>query len=497
MLSPSSFDDVQDAQIESGRFSIESLFVSYSFSLDELIAAFDGLDRTSELPEVLKTVVHESTHLYHAMTTPFGFLIYAVRRLQAILVVNTIKSLRERHGVKIRRPLARYILSLPQAVQNDLGGNLSAWYECELFVDLALNTTDALERLLLRPPTAGIPPSLLFRKVQQYLAIGYREQILALKTLRPETPEAATAVPFEQFQPDEFTDDKGHVDRFQLALQIFLEDSNMVSVTESAATVAEFCKTTQLSYADFMDRLPRLFAQQRLGNPYVSHGLRGTIPTQDVQEFVGSYLALCDVCLFGPVLPHHRHFRIAGGDLIGILPFFRWLDLLGVAPKVSPMRSVDDYGRYTDELCHELGWVTPREIAAFTATHHVSMLGDKFEQTYVQASRHRQRYPWIFQDYQFQLAGNNDYQIEFLRTFNFPVIQYRDQTVYQKDKEALMFYTSVHLLRAALRKIMLNKDIQLRMPYRPKNPPEVAFLRDSLVSDLEEIIGYRVELSLT
>ena len=69
-------DKIREFPAELGAFDSESPCVRYSFAHDEYTAAMRSLPDANELPDHLKTVVHEKTHLLHFITNPFGLLIY-------------------------------------------------------------------------------------------------------------------------------------------------------------------------------------------------------------------------------------------------------------------------------------------------------------------------------------------------------------------------------------------------------------------------------------
>ena len=103
ILSRLDLDGIRDFPAELGAFSLESLCVRYSFTRDEYYAALKILPTADELPDHLKTVVHETTHLFQTTTTPFGMLIRRLRYLQGYLVVSAMRTLRM-HDSPYRSP---------------------------------------------------------------------------------------------------------------------------------------------------------------------------------------------------------------------------------------------------------------------------------------------------------------------------------------------------------------------------------------------------------
>jgi hypothetical protein len=477
-----------------GAFSIESLFVHYSFTFDELLTAVDAFPSAGDAPEPLKTVVHEATHLFHTTTTPFGFLIYALRRLQAILVARTINDLRRRH-IKIRYPLVAFARRLPAQVRRYIRPYLAAWYAAEVFIGMALGDFGTWAEHLLKNPLlaeAGGSPAQLFALIQRHLVTSYRDQARDLRALLGDDVMGEAAPPFEAFEFDLPGDaDCRQDERNFVTMQALMNECNMIFVTESAATTSESWRANGLDIEDFWTRFRAQFDWRGSGNMSGMQMLRGAIPTRSIRSFVLSYLALCELSLFGPVLPQHRHLRPAV-LLRELLPFGRWVELVNAATKVRPMEALEDFERYTEELSATLNWVSPKELVRFTATSHVAMENDIHESMYVRANQYRQQAPWVFHDYDALFRPQSPAQIELTQIFNFPVIQYADRTLYHRNKALLGAFTRYYLIRAALRAILLRNRIVIRMPYRPRDEPEVAFLRDELLGDLEGLIGIRV-----
>jgi hypothetical protein len=490
---------VSDRPGELGAFSVESLYVRYDFTRQDMIDAFDAITPDADLPDPVKTILHETTHLFHTITTPFGFLVYALRRLQATMVGNAIIDLRRMYGLSIRYPLIHFARQLPPEVQRHVQPYFRVWYECELFILFALDGFEAWNQQFLRNPMLrGMPVSELFSRTQSSIAINYRT---VARNLRNEKglPGDDLSLPFADYVVDEFPGEAALAyERLMSHTRVIADDLNMIFITESAGTFAESWGIDAISLDVFWQRFRKSFSRRGLGNLIGLHILEGKIPTSRLSELVLSYLTLCELALFGPVLPHHRRLRQGHSDVFELIPFLRWWRLIGAAAEVQPMRSLDDYERYTRELCQVLKWVTPTSITGLAATQHVAIPFDMQEALYVEASRYRREVPGLFLDYGWVLRGEGETHLKFLSQFNFPVIQYRDQTFYHRDQELLHSFTRWYLLRAALRSILLRRRIALRLPYRPRDAEEVSSLRETLLDDLQDLTGIRVRnLTLT
>ena len=106
MTHPSSAD-------ETGWADLDALTVRYAFPADELARQLDAFDGTEPLPDVLRTFVHEHVHFDHAVSTPFGFLLHRLRRIQSYATCDIIRVLRQDLGLRLRRlsPLLRLVKS--------------------------------------------------------------------------------------------------------------------------------------------------------------------------------------------------------------------------------------------------------------------------------------------------------------------------------------------------------------------------------------------------
>lgn len=488
---------VKERPAELGAFNVESLSVRYDFTREELASAIRALSPETDPLEPVKTVMHETTHLFHTLTTPFGFLVYAVRRMQAMLVRDAIIELRFEHGLKIRYPLVRWARELPRQARDAIHSYLSLWYKSELFILFALDGVKSWEQQILRNPLLrNTSQAMLFADIQNALAAFYR-RLARQAAVASGTSLAEAALPFADYVADEVSAE-GTGEGLLLIVQTLLDDLNMIFVTESAGTFAESWGCQSTNATEVWRHFQATFNKRGLGNTVATKILDGRLNTSNASEFVQSYLVLCELSLLGPVLPQHRSLRRGPVDLWELIPFLRWWRLVTLAREIEPMHSLDDYGRYTEELCERLGWVSPKTMTQATAAQHIGLPGDFQEATFVTASQWRASAPGIFQNYGWVLQGDDAAHAAFLSEFHFPVMQYRDRTFYLKDTVRLSSLTREYLVRATLRAVLLRDKISIRMPYRPKDDKELAFFREGLVGDLAEIIGIRInELELT
>jgi hypothetical protein len=201
-------------------------------------------------------------------------------------------------------------------------------------------------------------------------------------------------------------------------------------------------------------------------------------------EFLMSYLALCEVALFAPVLFEHRALRKGGVKSSEILPFVRWRSALEASSKVSPLTSLSDYDRYTRQVCEGARLTPPQDIVQATVNAGGDPPRDPRERVYWTAMRIRTQGPGAFLD-SLGILGHLPMDMDF------PVIQYTDRTLFLKDKVLLHQLVMSYLMRAVVRRMLLRPDLTVPMPYPPL-PEETALYTTELKALLEQALGISV-----
>jgi len=273
--------------------------------------------------------------------------------------------------------------------------------------------------------------------------------------------------------------------RTYTGLRLLVDDqATLPTVLESAAFAAE------LWGAD-TDRVDQLLGGGDLGSgafPYL-HPLQTTaeaIGTSDVRRLTLTHLAVCDLAMCAPVLPEHRSLRRNGLVWRELLPELRLSEIRRVLGTVEPVRNLEDYGRFADETCDRLGWVSPKEIAE-SATTLRPPVPDLRDTVYETAMQYRTRASWLFIWPEVSLAGVSQLQ-HFHETFTFPIVEYTDKVLYHKDKELLVAVQHSYLFYMWHRKIMTGRPRQLRVPWR-SYPEEVANLREQMRDVMSHSLG--------
>ena len=458
-------DKIREFPAELGAFDSESLCVRYSFAHDEYTAAMRSLPDANELPDHLKTVVHEKTHLLHFITTPFGLLIYRLRGLQTFLVSDAVRTARG-HGHAVAFPLQKTFRTLPGPVAREVEQRIQVWYGVELLILILMGEIDVWQtHILTNPYLRGVTLAELFAQIQYYLV-------------------QRQAGPDVRAEPEKIDAENAGIEGTLLATDLLLGGANTLAIIESAGTASEYFGSTRLTLDQFKAEVEQAaWSSTTAPKSWLIDGLR-SVCAASLPEFILSYLALCEVALFGPSLPEHRPLRTRGINVREMLPFLRWFDLIHAASQVPPMTSLADYGRYTAAVCRAAGFTPPGDVVDASVAATPEPPHDPSERAYWKAQRMRRDMPAAFLNYPSILA-------RLPMEFDFPVITYRDRTLFLKDKLLLHQFVLGYLTRAVVRRMLLRQDLAVTMPYAPTTE-ETAFYTAELAAVLEGGLGYRV-----
>jgi hypothetical protein len=460
-------DKISDLPGELGAYDPESVCVRYNFTRDEYSAAMRSIPGGDELPDPIKTVVHETTHLLHMTTTPFGILLYRLRGLQTHLVTDAIRRIRTR-GAEVRFPLQKTFRTLPRDLSQDVEQFIQGWYGIELLVLVMMGERDVwLSHILNNPYLKGVSLGEIFANVQNYLA---RSQ--------------AAQQDLSSFIPE----DAGNYDTRReaqlLTFDILAGGANTLGILESAGTMSEYFGNTKLTLDQFRASIEgSRWASTTAPKSWMLEALR-TLRAETLAEFAMSYLACCEVALCGPALPEHRSLRKSGINTSDVIPFLRWYQLITAASKTPPLRTVDDYQRYVTELCDAAGLTPPRETVRTSVESSPQMPKDPVEIRYWKAQRIRLEAPGAFLNYRLIIA-------RLPVDFDFPVIAYKDRTMFLKDKVSVHISVMTYLTRALVRKMLLRTELTVGMPYSP-TAEEKAFYTNEVNQVMEDGLGFRV-----
>ena len=190
-----------------------------------------------------------------------------------------------------------------------------------------------------------------------------------------------------------------------------------------------------------------------------------SIQTRSLQEFIPTYLTICELALFSPVLPHYAGLRKDNPDFRQILPVARWIELLRAASHVAPMAGIADHDRYVLEICRYLGWVHPTQMIQITLDWPDNM-ADPLAMIYLWAQKVRARSGAGFiglNRFLFDLSPRGEV---WRKMFDFVIVDYTDRTYYHPDKDFLQLMTTHELERLGMRCIMTRRYLNVPAPYR-------------------------------
>jgi hypothetical protein len=188
------------------------------------------------------------------------------------------------------------------------------------------------------------------------------------------------------------------------------------------------------------------------------------IDTRSVQEFVLSYMTICELALFSQILPHHAALRRQHPDFRQILPVARWTELMRAASLVRPMIDLGDHDRYVLELCRHLKWIHPVQMITIVM-NGPDAYTDPLAMIYVWAQKWRAQSGTSFIGLNRFLFATSPRAESWRNKFNFVILGYTDRTNYHRDKSFLQAMTTRELVRLSMRCIMMGRSLTIKTPY--------------------------------
>lgn len=463
MTHPSSAD-------ETGWADLDALTVRYAFPADELARQLDAFDGTEPLPDVLRTFVHEHVHFDHAVSTPFGFLLHRLRRIQSYATCDIIRVLRQDLGLRLRLPLLRYVRTLPAEARDAIYGPLQYWYAAERFATEQQGSFQAVEGVLVKDlNTAARDPLVDFRELQ---AID-----CAINGIAPAGASVADVQAVLRAEPAD--PDNDDVAALQVGLMFTSSlDSALPGVLESAGRAAEHINDGDADIAFlFGDRARRA---DEAHYEFLTMIIGSRLQRWPTRVRVLSYLAMAELALFGPVLP--EHFRIRGGlRWMELSPLLRLVKSGTILADIDPATDADDVERFQDDICAALSWVPPRAIRESTVYRPNSRLFDRF---YAEGLALRRRSPGILCEPRNRLARSDIG--EFLRsTFTFPIVGYADGQPVVRPGPLEVEHQRETLWHRWMRRLMIAKSPTVEVPWDSDDLDDLAAaLRERLSREI-------------
>jgi hypothetical protein len=458
-----------------GYFDNLALNASYAFSCEDYLKNKKRL-HNQPLTEPLKTVLHETTHLYQMLATPYGIYYHTLKLLQTDLIRNLSRVLLHKCGIQPKPPLIESCKRFIKANgYSEIKQLLHGWFIAELMILYLEGDVVSCGNLLLKNPLLGaLPMADYFERLEYFVTIFFNSNGKPCPGFEPSIKGANTNL-LSEFQ------------YFGLKSMGF---PDTVGVLESWGKVAEFWGEQHLS----LDDCPKLFPSVIKSELVDYYGLlfwaRDAIDAETVGEFILSYMALCEIALSPPVLPYYRSLRTEGISLRAINPIQRMLDLFSATKGVTPIRELEnDYVRFTETICSKLKWPTPVEIAKETLRTLDCPSGDRLFEFYKRAQEFRINVPHIFIDLDVWFDLERPYINEFYYYFSHPVIEFSDSIGHHPDARVPIFFTEQFLINSWVRKFFLTRDQSVIFPYRASQI-ELDYFTDLLKSDLNSLLGF-------
>lgn len=494
---------------ETGLFGAESLFVRFDFTRSAMDAAarrhLEGraAGRPMEMPSEVKTYVHELTHYIHYTTTPYGLFLQYCRVLQSRATMAIVQALSEA-GLPFDMPLLANVPAMEGKTKDFVQWHLNLWVNVENLVSMLHGERDLSSpfwQLVLADAdriAAGqrprLPPLLdlqqVFVRVQESMA-DMLEQINAAARAAgnpvPMEPEGFDREAIRQEMAERPTDRDRADERSNMALEFFGGNPwGIGAIVESAAVAAELWGS-DMEYDRFVawanaDVDPKLLIYRSC----IAQGL-SAIQTRQMWEFIPSYMALCELALYAPLLPHHARLRREYPGFRQILPTQRWAELIQAASHVPPMRDGSHHARYVTDICRALGWVHPFQIIK-VAVDGPDLVSNPLAMIYLWAQQCRARSLGSFLGLDRFLFDPSPEGDEWRDRFNFVILEYADRTNYHRDKGFLQAMTTRRLNMLGMRCIMLGKGLTIAAPYRG-NPDERRWMTAWLRERFKAVFG--------
>jgi len=487
-----------------GDVDATSLCVRFGFTQDALVHASQTWLQSLRpgafppKPPELATYVHELTHYLQYVTTPYGMVLHLFRAVQKQAAIDLIQTLLAA-GKVIDLPLSGKVHLPAGSGSTPAHQAYSAWWNLDYLIAV-LNGDNQRENEMVE----------LFVSDQQRVQAGQdplHPQLLPLRTCfawaqsrvtdhirslnqasnHPTQPifpdgidDATLAAEPQHNTPEDFRDE-----RTDLCLATFGNPWDVSAVIEGAAVAAELFQS-DVNYERLIAWLDRPAAPGRDVYRACLHRALQSIKTQDINAFLLSYMTICEVALFAPLLPQHAALRGASGVSFNqLLPWRRFLALLSVAGDIAPMANRADHARYVDALITALGWVHPSAIIQ-SALDLPNLVRNPTAYLYQAAQRWRQWDPSGFIGIDALLASPDPKAEDWRMHFNFYIIDYTDRTTYKRDKDFLKEITTSYLETLGLQTVMRGTSLKIRAAYG-SSATETAWMTDWLRQRFETL----------
>jgi hypothetical protein len=444
-----------------------SLSAEFGFPVDTEIKV-DGA-RTNE---ATKTVLHETTHVYQATATSYGYYIQALRDFQTHLAQFIVRHVLDAAKVSPERPLILQLKNLPRSEDAEQARNaLFIWYLAELIIVGFEGEWPVYYGLVLRArfPTARRPFMENFFILDKYLGDFLRRTGRAAPPESHEPTEPLTGELLRRFELQQ---------RVAVALTGFM--GNVESLIESGARAAEYWRQE--------GPVPAALLSSTVRGDWLLRDTAERLPGADIGTIALTHGVLADLCLNPAILPHHRlERRCRPGGIPEIDPKLRWLGAHGLLNSVAPVRDLaQDYERFVAEISEAMGW-TPMPALTLAALRHTATEPvDVMTRLYRQSLLIREAEPYGFSDFDVWLGEGGPRAATIAGTFRPMVNVFADGQV-RTHPDSVLVTASVRnfMRRQYMRQVLLSefRDRVVYVPYEASDD-DLAAWAEFLSADL-------------
>lgn len=288
----------------------------------------------------MRIFFHELTHYFQINTTPNGKYISDLEDFQIVQVQQIIRAIGN-----IKYPIISDMIRNHSLESNERAWyHLRKWYAAELLKSafncdfkryqyLSANTVFSEERL-----------SDIFLEIDMEMS-----RVFEMKLVKRELTN----------------------ERVEMSTDLEYAIRKEASPFENHARIAEFWWDSKSKVNPFCSGNNDLFQYSGWIEAFARR-----IPFDDFQDFVSSFLAICELAQFSPLL--------SGMDcaveksIYEYIPTYRIARLIDIAKDISPVRGINDYNRYVDELADKANFTPVSEVCECILKNRVQLSGKSF-----------------------------------------------------------------------------------------------------------------------
>ena len=425
-----------------------SLSAEFDFPVDTEIKV-DGA-RTNE---ATKTVLHETTHVYQATATSYGYYVQSLRDFQTHLAQFVVRHVRDAARIDQRRPLILQLKKLPRSDDADQARNaLFIWYLAELIIVGFESKWSVYYEVVRRArfPTARRPFMENFFILDKHLGDFLRRTGRAAP---PESHEPTEPVAGELLR--RFTSEQSAA----LGATLFVD--NVESLIESGARAAEYWRQE--------GPVPAALRSSTVRGDWLLRTTAERLPGADIGTVAMTHGVLADLCLNPAILPHHRLKRRRRAPRMAELdPKLRLMVAQNVLGRVAPIRDLArDYERFVADISEAMGLTPLPALTSAALEHTAAEPPDVMTSLYRQSLLVREAEPYGFSDFDVWLGEDGPQAATIASTFRPMVNVFSDGQVRTHPDSVLVAACVRNFMRRQYMRQLLITDFRNRVVYIP------------------------------